>query len=391
MMRVWLIVVLALSVLGVNGCQQAGTLAGAVVCQGLVRPAESSPPQGWGFRGLDARVPPRIRPGSYASATYGVHFIGPADLGSHRYWLDGPESNGILYACRGGHIDLAHVRKAADWTGYLAAVTLECLHRGHTTFQFRLREPSRYFVELTYPNDWSSLPDGDKERIARDVSRQLGQYLAYTAVTWHEMLTWFGFRPKGYKSEFQSAFSWEDNYSNLLGTCIAAEALQDQEHAFSDAVTLALRRRLESLGAQPAAVAREASEAVRGDWYSKWWLFTVIRRRDFDIGLDDGCVTPCLVYSLPACEGAQACPLPVPTLDGLAQYGFSARVQIEPRVWEENKILKALYAAHRPVTKRLDPAIDFTALIEYMKQDLPNHRHLYAGAAASCATEQAAP
>jgi hypothetical protein len=248
MMRFWLIVVLVLSTLGVGGCQRASALAGAVVCQGFARPMESSSPQGWSFRGLNAKIPPRIRPGSYASATYGVHFIGPDDLGSHRYWLNGPESNGILYSCSGGHIDLAHVRKAADWTGYLAAVTLECLRRGHTTFRFKLREPSRYFVELTYPKEWDSLPSDEKERIARDVSRQLGQYLAYTAMTWHEMLTWFGFRPKGYKSEFQSAFSWEDNYSNLLGTCVAAEALQDQEHAFSDAVTLALRRQLESLG-----------------------------------------------------------------------------------------------------------------------------------------------
>jgi hypothetical protein len=388
MVRFLLIVSALLSLLGVSGCQRASSLVGAVVCQGLGRPAESRSPEGWTFRGLDAGVPPRIRLGSYASATHGVRFVGPDDLGPHQYWLDGAENNGIIYTCRGGHIDLAHVRKAADWTGFLAALTLEHLHRGQTTFQFKLWEPSRYFVELTYPQEWDSLSAGERERVARNVSRQLGQYLAYTAMTWHEMLTWFGFRPKACKSDFQSAFSWEDSYSNLLGTCVAAEALQDQEHAFSDAVTLTLRRQLESLGAQPAAVARRASETVRGDWYSKWWFFTVIRRRNFDIGMDDGRVTPCLVLALSACEDAQPRPLAVPTLDGLTQYGFSATVTIEPRVWEENKIFKALYGDLRPATRKLDPSIHFAPLIDHMQKEASNHRHLDTGPA-SCITRQA--
>ena len=360
-------------VLGVSGCQRATLLVGAVMCQGLGRPVESSSAAGWTFRGLDASVPPRIRPGSYASATQGVHFVGPDNLGPHSYWLDAAEKNGIVYTCGGGHIDLAHVRKAADWTGFLAAVTLEHLHRGQTAFQFKQWEPSHYFVELTYPQDWDSLPAAEKERVARDVSRQLGQHLAYTAMTWHEMLTWFGFRPRACKSEFQSAFSWEDNYSNLLGTCLAAAALQEQDRAFSDAVTLALRRQLESLGAQPAAVARRAAEMVRGDWYSKSWFFTVIDKRDFDIGLDDGQVTPCLVPSVPPCQGAQPRRLAIPTLDGLTQYGFSATVTIEPRVWEANKIFKALYGDRRPTTRRLDPRIHFAPLINHMKQDTSNH------------------
>jgi len=368
-------------------------LVGAVVCQGLGAFVESSPAQEWTFRGLDSRIPPRIRPGTYASATYGVRFADTDSLGAHQYRLNSQENNGIVYTCAGGHIDIAHVRKAADWTGFLAAVTLEHLHKGQAAFRFKLWEPSLYFVDLTYPQGWGSLPTGERERVARDVSRQLGQYLAYTAMTWHEMLTWFGFRPKGYKSEFPSAFSWEDSYSNLLGTCLAAEALQDPDREFSDAVTVALRQHLESLGAQPAVVARQAAEMVRGDWYSKRWLFTAIGKRNLDIGSDDGQVTPSLVPSLSGCEGAQPRPLAVPTLEGLAKYGFSATVTIKPRVWEESKILSALYGSSRPTTTRVNPSIHFALLIHYMKQDMPN-RHCFDDASAdptSCATRQASP
>jgi hypothetical protein len=356
-----------------NGCQTTSTLVGAVVCQGFGTSVALSPAQEWRFPGLSSKVPPRIRPGTYASATYGVRFVDLDSLGAHRYWLDGGENNGIVYTCAGGHIDIAHVRKAADWTGFLAAVTLEHLHRGETTFRFKLWEPSLYFVDLTYPQGWSSLPTGERERIARVVSGQLGQYLAYTAMTWHEILTWFGFRPKGYKSEFPSAFSWEDSYSNLLGTCVAAEALQDPDRPFSEAVTAILRQHLESLGAQPASVARQASEVVRGDWYSKRWLFTVIGKRILDIGSDDGQVTPSLVPRLSACGDERLRPLSVPTCDDLSRYGFSATVTIEPRVWEQGRILKALHAGRKPVTTRIDPPIHFPLLIDYLKQDMPSH------------------
>src|SRR4030042_43631 len=140
-MRSLLCVCVSLSLFAVSGCHQTSTVVGAIVCQGFERPGEPGSPDGWTFRGLDTRIPPRIRPGSYPTATAGVRFIGPDDLGPHRYWLDRTENNGILYTCRAGHIDIAHVRKAAHWTGFLAALTLECLREGQTTFQVQVREP----------------------------------------------------------------------------------------------------------------------------------------------------------------------------------------------------------------------------------------------------------
>lgn len=361
--------------------------------QGLARPDTSRPAEDWAFPGLNPRVRPRLRPGSYASATRGVRFIGPNDLGPHRYWFDNAEANGIMYTCAGGHVDIAHVRKAADSAGYMAAATLDGLHGGRTRFCFRLSEPSHYIVELTYPGDWDRRPPAEKQRVSREVSVQLGQYLAWTAMTWHEILTWFGFRPEAYKPEFPSAFSWEDSYSNLLGTLVAAEALRAQEYPFSDAVTVTLLREVRRLGAMPGDAARQATETVRGDWYVKHWFSTAINKRNFDIGLDDGEVTPCLLPSLDLCRDARPCPLPVPTLDGLTRYGFSASVTIEPRVWEQRRILRALYGDHKPAAKNLDPRIHFAPLIEFMKQDMSNHGRLSDSNAASAseATQRTSP
>jgi hypothetical protein len=42
-------------------------------------------------------------------------------LGTHGYYYRPSEKNGIGYACRAGHVDIMHVRIAADWTAYLPA------------------------------------------------------------------------------------------------------------------------------------------------------------------------------------------------------------------------------------------------------------------------------
>jgi hypothetical protein len=296
-----------------GGCRQPTFLAAAVVSQGIPWPGTAEQEGRWNFSGLEADVPPRIRPGSYASATHGVRFLDANDLGRHGYRFDWSERNGITYACRAGHIDIAHVRKAADYTGYLAAGVLRQIEQGQTQVQFKLIEPSVYFVTLTFPPDWSRLDSVEQERTARIVSRELGAYLAHTALTWHEILTWFGYRPRPHKSEFPSAFSWEDTYSNVLGVQIGAAALADPNVPFSQAVTRILAERLDDLGGQPAQVARQAAEAMRGQWYATRWSGIRIWRRNFDVGQDDGYVTPCLVPSLTACEGAMPRPLRVPT------------------------------------------------------------------------------
>lgn len=372
MLRLFLVLSLLLSVLGLAGCNRGTLLVGAWVCQGWGGPDCPEPADLWAFRGLDAGTAPRIRPGSYASVTHGVHFLDPNELGPHGYWLNWQERNGIVYTCRAGHIDIAHVRKAADWTGYLAARTLEAVGQGRTEFRFKLREPSLYRVQLTYPEHWDSLSLEDQVRVAREVSCSLGQYLSYTAMTWHEILTWFGFRPKGYKSEFPSAFSWEDTYSNLLGTQIAARALRADDRDFSEAVTSILNESLDRLEVGSAEEAYQTTQALRGKWFAKPGLFTLILRRHLDLGLDDGYVAPCPVPDSLSCRNRELEPLAVPTLDCLTEYGFALHLGIEPRVWENGKIFKALYPDGLVRDRRIEPAVHFPQIMDFIAAEAVN-------------------
>ncbi len=308
---------------------------------------------------------PRVRYGTYPIDIVGTPFVGP-NLGTHSYHLTLAEKDGVAYTCRGGHVDVIHVRIAADWTAYLIAETYQHLMKNDPSFSYKLSvDRTHHTVQFTYPANWKSLPEQRRSQIAREVALVVGPYLTFTMTTWHEMITWFGFKCIGLPTEFPSAFSWEDSYSNVVGTVVGAQALRDSQHPYNQAVTIALDKEMQKLGIQPASVARRVSGSVRGDWYTGAVVMLVdIKMRNFDIGLGDGYVTPTLVPGVAACPGAQPLSYPVPRLDALARYGFAASVEIEPHEWERHKPLRVVYG-NRPGTK-LQPERDFPTIMDHI-------------------------
>ncbi|MBN2139171.1 MAG: DUF4056 domain-containing protein [Sedimentisphaerales bacterium] len=326
-----------------------------------------------GVTGCGGGSKPLLRLGCYPSPTAGTTFPDPQMLGTHSYSRGGSDRNGIVYTCRGGHIDLAHLRIAADWTMYLTDLAYKSMMRNERTFAYRSKPaPSRYYVELEYPAGWAGMSASEKERLAREASLRLGEYLAFLASTWHEIVTWFGYKFVAVLPEFSSSFSWEDNYSNLLGTRLAAAALRDVGRGYDEAMTIALDKELADLGVQPRRVAIWAGERMRGQWFTGHVVYMVkMKRRNFDIGLDDGYVSPTVVPELTQCRGAQAKPYPVPSLGSLNELGFKARVKIKPKIWESKKILNIAYGGAADRGKLVDPSIHFGPIMDYIKQDAP--------------------
>lgn len=363
----WLVICSSLLLILTTGCQEALTWAGANLYQAQTKDPELKTAAQLVLEGLDAS--PRIRVGYLPSPTLGTVFSGPNDLGRHGYRPNLSERNGIVYTCKAGAIDIGHARKATDWMVFLAAKTFKQIMKNETEFSFRLYEPSRYYVRLTYPDNWMDFSRPEREKIAYQLSIGLGRYMAFTVVTWHEIITWFGFKSKGLEPEYPSAFTWEETFSNLFGTHIAALALEDTEHTYNEAVTLAFDRELRRLEAQPAAVSRHASESVRGPWFTGDFYWIAMKKRNFDLGLDDGFVTPLLIPSVSECEGAQAEPYPVPELDFVSQYGFSVRFEIKPNIWEANAILDIAYAGEQGRKKRIEPLIHYPPIMEHIRKE----------------------
>jgi hypothetical protein len=328
--------------------------------------------QGRFLSARDGALPPHGRVGCFASPSLGTRYLGPSELGAHGYRFNLHEGNGIMYTARGGHIDIVHVRKAADWTAYLAFQTRQFLLKNTTSFSYRMAEPTKYHVKITYPKDWSTLPAEAKEETASRVAVGLAQYFTFAGTTWHEIITWFGFRSIGVYSEFPSAFSWEDSYSNLLGSYLAGRALIDPDRDYDEAMTMLLDREMEVLRAQPRRTAWEAGTAVRDVWFAGNFFFCDMIRRNFDIGTDDGFVTPWVVPDVAPCpEGPIS--YPVPDLAFLDEYGFSVTFEIEPKEWERGKVLRLL--RHRPKDKRklIEPARHFEPIMAYVRAQAIKH------------------
>jgi len=317
------------------------------------------------------REAPRYRVSSYATDTFGTRFTSAMESGEHSYEGSSEENNGIIYACRAGHIDLAHLRKAADWTAFLAERTYLQLLNGQTDFSFKFYEPSIYHVQVTYPDNWNRLSTVEKERIANEVAISAGQYFSHIGLTWHEILTWYDYRITGIYPHFSSAFSWEDTYSNTLGIYLAGIALKDSELDFDAAMTRGIHQEVASLGPQPASVSEQASVSMRGRWYSgKIWFMVDMRARNLDIGLDDGMVSPWLIPTVNECSTATARDYPVPGENALSQQGFDIRLEIDPRVPQNEELFQAAYPEGEPANARIEPRTHLPSIMARIRREV---------------------
>ena len=150
---------------------------------------------------------------------------------------------------------------------------------------------------------------------------------------------------------------------------LAERALQNDELDVSSSISLYLDETLKELDAQSKKTALLATNKVKGEWFFKKFLFTKIKKKNFDIGLDDGFVTPSLVPDMPVCENTEAKSLAIPGLDSINKYGFSVKLEIEPREWEKNKILRIAFPQKESRAKRIEPAIHFPVIMNYIKSD----------------------
>ncbi len=307
---------------------------------------------------------PRLRLGSYATDTPGARFLDTDHLGKHSYgFVFSSEKNGIAYTCRGGHIDVTHVRINADYTRYLYYKVKKNLTNDKTDFTFKLNvEPSNYYVHLTYPADWETKSPEEKQEIINDVSIELSQYFVFSMTTWHEILTWFGYKCMAIVPEQPSAFSWEDIYSNLLGTRIGIKAVLDDNLSYDTALTKALKEEMQILGGVSAKEARSATAKMRGIWW-KGAFIVDMKARNFDIGQYNGYVTPFIVPGF--CKDAEPQSYPAPKLEKFNDYGFKMKLEVEPKEFESGQIMDVIHPHNHP--KRLEPGQDIPIIVEYIK------------------------
>ena len=303
---------------------------------------------------------PRARTGVLPTATFGIPFLGIDDLGKHSYGPTLFEKNGIVYTCKGGHIDTYHVRGSADNVRYLIKKVRKTITKKRKGFSFNITgELSTHVIRFEYPESFKKLPKKQREIIAEKIAFQLGPYVGHSATVWHEILTWFGVHFMGFEPEFNSAFSWEDVYSNLLGAELATEVMKNSPKNYNKALTEAIKQEFIRLDIQSAETARQASKKMYGKWYTGNFVPDT-KMRNFDIGLD-GSVTPTLIPDVAECSSEPE-PRPVPQINILDEYGIKMEYRIRPNVFEQGRIFQAAGE------KKIYPQKHFPVLIEFMKK-----------------------
>jgi len=189
-----------------------------------------------------------------------------AELGPHGYdngKLD-KERNGLVYTCRGGFIDIAHIRDNADRTLF---ITMEIARALPSGVSFDLPEEGTGRRVIVKP-----LAEGTLARLGRwRVATALAEWVNFQFSVWHEIVTWYGWESiKGF-SERVSAFSIEDLYSNVVGQKIAAGIVANREarshEEYDQAMDAWIAEALRRLGAVSRDDGRRAMKAVDGIWW----------------------------------------------------------------------------------------------------------------------------
>ena len=323
-----------------------------------------------------------------------TNIVDPDDLGRHRYnngyismRTDDPrgivddERNGLVYTCRGGFIDLAHVRDNADNTIAVAAALARGLETGTTvsvppqggTTRIRLR-----------PVPADAIRRHDRMQLAVAGA----EWAAFQLSVWHEIATWYGYAAVPQWPEKISAFSPEDLYSNQLGVRIAGaivlakQAASDLEYDFSmDAWIAGMLRRLVAV---PPAESGAAMRAVDGLWWDSTKRipdWTLVRRRPFETVI----LRPWRIEDasprargpgapLAACRDAEA-PLVLQVFDGFAGVPFRQYLTVEIDV-DDTLVQAGFPLPHRG--GRLVTQEDFPMIIETIRAE--NARVFGAGA-----------
>ena len=226
-----------------------------------------------------------------------ANVVSSQDLGPHVYdagfagkgtddEVKANENNGLIYTCRGGFIDTAHVRDYADWTVFLAHEFYRNLGRS-MTIELPPELGPREIV--LHPFDMGELDD--VEQIVLSVT--MAGWASYHLSVWHEIAQWYGygtFAPAF--PEYPSAYSLEDLYSNMLGTKIAAALIYSlatsSDQLYARNFDIWIKNTVDFLSAVP----QESTRAFFGAVDKLWWDSSkripekyVVIKRIYDVGL----------------------------------------------------------------------------------------------------------
>jgi hypothetical protein len=274
----------------------------------------------------------------------------PNHLGKHRYGTLGripiiqteEKERGIIYARKAGFIDVAHIRESCDWTRYFTLQLRKAIKAGKTEVNFAGKNNARFLIDLKYPDGWSGLSDAERKALGEEIAIRGGQQLGYLTMTWHELITWFGWRKLFLIDEQPSAFTYDDTMSHMVGIRVAGRALRDKRGGWDAAVTRNLKEVMKEIGAVTPVQTELAVDAVEGLW---WRDGEPLKRQFAPPPGDEVSVTPWLVEGLPFARADEAETFVLPSLRDVNGHDcsrFIASLHIQPNIDEADQMKRCI-------------------------------------------------
>lgn len=280
----------------------------------------------------------------------------------HRF--GGKDAVGIIYTCKGGFLDLGHLRDLADLTMfYYRQIDRAAGASGKKLDSF---EYGSKVVTIA-----KAVPAAEYVAVA--------QTMAYTESVMHEIETYWRLETRLLVPDdlaaggHNSSFSPEDIVSNFLGTLIGGRAIESLKagtvSTFDEAVENELGKLLVALGGMggTAARTRDAYSKVDGVWFvrpaaGKAFYLLTLKRRNFGTTPDAMGFDPWLVPGVAGCTDT-AWPSTIPrTVSPAAASYFTAVYEIPFHLWAAFRTLES------NVGETLNKT-DFAARITAIKTD----------------------
>ncbi len=304
------------------------------------------------------------------------------DLGPHRY--DGAtaaidderenafpwgEANGLVYTCRAGFLDTAHIREQVDWVAFFISQIDRNLTTG-TEVDLTPEGAERRLILKPIPPELI-------DRYGRsEVIVAVAQWLAYQGSIWHEIAQWYGWSLVNLYPEYLSGFSPEDPISNAIGISLLSgadiEEILASEKTYNRQVDQLIQIAFEDLEPVPSALGERAVRAVDQVWWNSEALLpdnAVVQRRYLKTDttlepwlLPDGLASPELRADLREKCGGQPQALVFRIPEALGNYAFSdfATLEITPHG----------FPAEQPIFEEIGPTItqqDFPRLMQNVR------------------------
>ncbi len=288
-----------------------------------------------------------------------------SELGPHRYEAPDPVlglgegARGIVYTCKAGFLDLAHLRESVDWTWYLRGHARTLLEGGGGSFVFE-NDQTRFELIVRPLPRMAGMSAAERETVLEDAAVRLGQRGAFLVETWHEIESWYGLRTVFFVPEDRSTFTWDDTASHAVGVAIGARMASAPRGEYDERAAAAIREELEDLGAVPKTWVDRATQRVAG----RWWKGEVPIRRDLDIGLSGGSKAPWIVQGLECCAGVEPIRMTVPSLRDVRGHDLSGVYELKLTL---SKGLAGEMYKGEPVPHEIDAEREFPRLIEKVR------------------------